>query len=483
MPTTQPTPDRVTHPNGLMIILVSIAVLTACSAAPQPLSPTAPLVTPGPTSRPTTVLSQTSTPDPCTGWSCALSGTVYSGTASSGQELADATVTLNHSSFCSPTTGRYTVTTQSDGKFAFQVYLHDTDSFFFRAEKAGTQPAEKKFGGFDCLYCGCNTLELVLSSAAPTQALPELTEAAEAWHGLSLYGDQVWPGWSTARIPLLIRAGEYDLLSGHPAPPPEFKLLPDVTLAGQPIYRYAGHLLPAPAATAWDVAGVWSVAVPTREEFQQAIDAQLGPGVVKLDADSYVRAIVHEAFHAYALTAIQGDVPNFGAEIDEGEMIRRLAALPDLDKQHAAEGQALVKALQATDDQVAREAAREFLQLREARRAGDKEIAAYEQLTEWLEGLARYADVSLMQRAGQETYMPLDSALNNALNYPAAPEVWQQFLDQLAHPAASPDGFRGRYYLLGAGQAFLLDRLMPDWKTRVLNEKLSLEVLLQAAAP
>ena len=161
-------------------------------------------------------------------------------------------------------------------------------------------------------------------------------------------------------------------------------------------------------------------------------------------------------------------------------MIQRLSALPDLDKQHAAEGQALVKALQATDEQIARQAAAEFLKLRQARRAaGDKQIAAYEQTTEWVEGLARYAEVALLRRAAEATYTTLDQAIT----YPAADEVWQQFLDQLANPAVTPDGFRGRYYLLGAGQAFLLDRLMPDWKTRVLDEKLALEDLLQEAVP
>ena len=73
------------------------------------------------------------------------------------------------------------------------------------------------------------------------------------------------------------------------------------------------------------------------------------------------------------------------------------------------------------------------------------------------------------------------AASDQAIAYPAAAEIWQPFLDQLAKPAASPDGFRGRYYLLGAGQAFLLDRLLPDWKTQVLNEKQSLETVLAQA--
>ncbi len=74
-----------------------------------------------------------------------------------------------------------------------------------------------------------------------------------------------------------------------------------------------------------------------------------------------------------------------------------------------------------------------------------------------------------------------DRLSTNLIRYPTAAEVWQPFLDQLANPATSPDGFRGRYYLLGAGQAFLLDRLMPSWKTRVLTEKIALEALLEQA--
>ena len=314
-----------------------------------------------------------------------------------------------------------------------------------------------------------------INITATPQTAPEFAEAAEAWQLLTTYGDQVWPGWGVARLPLLIRSGEFDLLVGHPSPPQGFSLLPGAAVADQPVYRYAGHLVPVPAATAWEVGGVWSVAVPTREEFQQAIDAQLGKGVVQLDAANYVRAIVHEAFHAYAMTVIQGDVPNFGLDIDEAEMIQHLLALPDLDKQYATEGQALVNALQSTDQQVARDAAARFLELRRTRRAGqDQEIAAYEQTAEWIEGLARYAEIALMLHASR-------AAPNQAITYPAAAEIWQPFLDQLAKPAASPDGFRGRYYLLGAGQAFVLDRFLPEWKTQVLNEKQSLETILAQA--
>jgi hypothetical protein len=449
------------------IAFLPVIALTAC---------TPPQVAPAPTIIPTEIPTHLRTPDPnCLGNWCILSGTVYSHTAAAGHELAESTVHLDQHSYCSPTSGLYTITANATGQFSVEVYVHDTDSFGFSADYAGEQSTSEKYGGMDCIWCSCKPLSLVV---APETTLPELAEAVVAWQLLKEEGDWVWWGWSKILPPLLLRAGDYDYLLEHPAPPPEFIFQPDESVAGRPVYRRADHLVPAPAATMWEVGGVWSVAVPTREEFQQAIDAQLGKGVVQLDTVNYIRAIVHEAFHAYAMTVIQGQVPDFGADVDEGEMIRRLSALPDRDKAYAAEGQALVKALHTTDQQITREAVAEFLKLRRARRAAeDQQIAAYEQMTEWAEGLARYTEVEVMRRVGYET----DRLSTASIHYPTAAEIWQPFLDQLANPAASPDGFRGRYYLLGAGQAFLLDRIMPDWKTRVFNQKLSLEDLLEQA--
>jgi hypothetical protein len=301
---------------------------------------------------------------------------------------------------------------------------------------------------------------------------PEFAEAAEAWRLLAVHGDQVWPGWGRIRVPLLVRAGDSDLLAGHPSPPQEFSALPDRAVAGQPVYHRAGHLVPVPAATAWQVGGVWSVAVPVREEFQRAIDAQLGKGVVQLDAVSYTRAIVHEAFHAHIFTLINGNLPDFGAEVNEKTTTQVLAAQADLDMHYAAEGRALVKAIEARDRHTARSAAVEFLALRRSHRATqDRPTSAYERATEWNEGLARYAEVAMMLRAGRGWPTGGDAKII----YPSGADIWQPFLAQLANPAKCPEGFRGRYYLLGAGQAFVLDRLVHDWKGPVVNEKQSLE--------
>jgi hypothetical protein len=71
-------------------------------------------------------------------------------------------VGLHQRSYCSPTAGDQQVTTGTDGAFEFQVYLHDTDSFQIRVAAEGYETVEQTFGGFDCLFCACRPLEIVL---------------------------------------------------------------------------------------------------------------------------------------------------------------------------------------------------------------------------------------------------------------------------------------------------------------------------------
>ena len=329
--------------------------------------------------------------------------------------------------------------------------------------------------------CASQDIPTDVPTLAPTATLDAtmgMGEAAEAWNLLAQRGGQVWSGWGQPLPPLLISNGSDDFLVGHPHPPDGFAPAAGVQMDGQVVFRRSGHLVPVQAATAWDVAGVWSVAVPERAQFQAAVDQAVGKGKITIDPPAYVRAIVHEAFHAYALTLTGGALPNFGADVDEQKMIADLSARSGLGDRYTVEGQALSNALRATTQVDMLSEAAHFLQLRRERRSSfAPEVASYEQSVEWIEGLARYADTSLIRLAGETDYQPsLDS-----VNYPAADATWEQFLTDLSQPTLSLDGFRGRYYLLGAGEAFLLDRLMPNWKDSVITQKQSLEVLLDQA--
>lgn len=312
-------------------------------------------------------------------------------------------------------------------------------------------------------------------------AIEELSAAdvlrlSEVRRLLAASSQSVWPGWQTVP-PLLIHAGEHDYLIGHPAPPSNFTRLPNAQLDGQPVYRASGRQVPVPAATAWLVGDTWSIAVPTLIDFQRAIDAQLGPGVVTLDEASYVRTLSHEAFHTYQLTQVGGPdrLPTFGATLDEAEALKRLGAPAELDR-YAAEGQTLLDALTAATNDEAKQAAAHFGQLRQQRRAAMPDIAGIERTLEWVEGLARYAEIRLMQHAGA------NATSSSPITYQPPDRVWQDFTAQLANPAAISTGPRDRYAAFGAAQAWLLDRLLPDWKTRALPGNIALEELLSEAA-
>ena len=146
----------------------TLAMLLLASCRPSSLVLNPP-VTPSPLparSTATTTPIEVPTSDPsltCPGWSCTLTGVVVQGEAEAGTAIEGVEVRLSQFSYCSPTTGQQVTLTDSDGNFAFDVYLHDTDSLTVRVELEGYPTADDSLSGFDCLSCGCGPIELVLT--------------------------------------------------------------------------------------------------------------------------------------------------------------------------------------------------------------------------------------------------------------------------------------------------------------------------------
>ena len=89
----------------------------------------------------------------------------------------------------------------------------------------------------------------------------------------------------------------------------------------------------------------------------------------------------------------------------------------------------LADALRAIDQNQRLDLTRQFLDARAARRESARlspELVAYEQQREWLEGLARYAELEIWRLADQKAYSPLGdtSALNDFNGYAGFEARW-----------------------------------------------------------
>lgn len=148
------------------VCIVAICLLLiGCIPIKDNLSDQTQKLSENPTSTDTSTPAEpTPSPTSCTGWTCEIDGAVYLGSVEVGNALEGAQVHLSQISWCSPTAGEQETQSDPNGAFVFEVYLHDTDSFVFQVDVEDYQPVKVKMGGFDCLYCNCPPIEIVLKA-------------------------------------------------------------------------------------------------------------------------------------------------------------------------------------------------------------------------------------------------------------------------------------------------------------------------------
>jgi hypothetical protein len=197
--------------------------------------------------------------------------------------------------------------------------------------------------------------------------------------------------------------------------------------------------------------------------------------------DQYISLIAHETFHAYQGIAASGKLEQ--SEQANAEFSNQYPwEDPHMQSDWQLELDILAEALQADDRSTMMDAVQRFLAARASRRnASDlsQQLIAYEQQREWLEGLARYAELEIWRQAETGPYTPLPetSQLKDFKDYKDFESRWAREIDQLKRMA--DDEGDGRFYYSGMAQVFLLDRLAPDWKTRAFNEGIWLDDLLE----
>lgn len=375
-------------------------------------------------------------------------------------------------------------------------------------------------GGFLLLCIVATGISALVNRTLPSHSemverLSDLDKArlAEILHLRRELGDAVWPGWSQADIPIILYNEEYAFLMGYPDPPPGWadvpsgehhgsfwEKVPNDTLYGETYYR---QQLPSPDETPQAftvrVGDRWAASMVTKDWMEIGLVTKVREELPTLFApifpyklvvevfntDWHTAAVQHEAFHAY-----QGITS--GRRLEEAEAKIALQDLypwadSALQDDWLQELDLLAEALRATTNAEARDLARAFLAHRATRRTTrglDAQLVDYERQREWVEGLAKYAELEIWRQAATTPgYEPLPAMSSDPDfdSYATFESRWKQEVDQIERMAS--DRGDGRFYYTGMAQAVLLDQLMPGWKERIVQEEVFLETLLQEAAP
>ena len=369
-----------------------------------------------------------------------------------------------------------------------------------------------------CLVAVCVSALSNLGLPTRSQVVDRMSNAekarlSEMFHLRQTLGDTVWPGWSQADIPVIVYNEAYAFLVGYPDPPPgwlkmpqriarggAWEVVPDDTFAGQPYFR---QRLTDPNVTPESftvlVGNRWVATFATKEfaqiDFVRGLRAELPPVVRSFfpyrlawrwllgESEAYIGALEHEAFHAY-----QGQVaPARLARAEAAMQHDRHYPWDDraLGAAWQQEVNLLADAAQAPSDAEAAALARRFVAQRDARRAQSKlspALVDYERQREWLEGVAKYAELAIGRAAATTPgYQPVPAIANDPdfRDYTTRERFWSLQLDEVRR--LSGRSGETRFYYTGAAEAAVLDRLMPGWKTQILTTDMALEDVLRAA--
>jgi len=342
----------------------------------------------------------------------------------------------------------------------------------------------------------------------------EKARLAELFHLRAALGDAVWPGWGEAEIPVIVHNEAYAFLVGYPGTPPDgwtmvprnerrggpWQVVPDDVFQGQPYYRQPlADRKKTPENFAVLVGDRWVATMQTYEYsrvafyagFREELPSLLRPIVpVRLlwmllmgETETYIGGLAHEAFHAYQGMVAPGrlSAAEFAASL-EGQYPWENEAT---EQAWQAELDALYAAVTAASDDEAAQYARQFLALRAERRASSAlpaNLADYERQREWLEGLAKYAELVLQREAGRSAdYAPLPAIEGDPdfHAYRTRERFWSQQLGEVRRMTNRSGEVR--FYYSGMAQAVLLDRFAPGWKEQAWSEGIWLEDLLAEA--
>lgn len=336
---------------------------------------------------------------------------------------------------------------------------------------------------------------------------------SETIHLQQNMGNKVWPGWGDMQIPVIVYNEKYAFLIGYPNPPSGWLKMPDEEFRGKEWEvvknddflgaTYYRQLLPNPDINPENftvkVGDRWALTMQTREyaaiDFYRGFKNDLPPvlnavfpycifwNILMGRAENYIGGMAHEAFHAYQGMVVPQRLAN--GENVSGLEDKYPFETPQNENGWIEETDFLLQAYNAQSDQVAREQVARYIQKRQERRKQanlSAEMISYEQNREWLEGLAKYAELTIgISAQKDQSYKPVNeivkvSDFKSYKNRMTYYDLQIEEVKRTVHRSGET-----RFYYVGMLQAVMLDRLMPDWKKEGFKDGVFLDELLEKA--
>lgn len=306
----------------------------------------------------------------------------------------------------------------------------------------------------------------------PLPDAADRTRIAEARRIVDRLGDDLWPGLSDAPFAVLLVTPKTEYLFNHPSPTSDFTLAGRDSIVGCDVYArdrvFDANLL----ATFPAVAGVPTIVIGQPRNTEASHTTR------------WVATLVHEHFHQYQQSqpGYYEDALKLGlAGNDSTGMWMLQYPFPyDSTEVNRAFGILCVRLADVVES-IGKPGFRSALQTyRDVRAAfrrvlGEKDYA-YFSFQIWQEGIARYTEYALIQRASV-AYTPSASfeALPDRVSFEKdASETLAHVLAELRR-AVLKTARRSAFYHFGAAEGLLLDEVNPGWRARYFTEKFFIE--------
>lgn len=315
---------------------------------------------------------------------------------------------------------------------------------------------------------------------------------AEVRHLKTRLGEEIWPGWGRMHIPILLWHQDNSFIFGIDSAPPGWELIPDDQFQGEPYYRNPDI---DPDNFAMFIGDQWVASMGTKGEadlFIQGVFRDTIPDFLEaffpfrlliLSTEIQISGVLHETFHVFQAN----EVPEKFSRVEDVYQNDEEYWVHDPEMYAAwnEEVNLLIEATRAGTEKEMITLVKQFLAHRSQRRADHgltEGMIAYERGIEWLEGLAKYVELTTWEAASSTyQYEPTVEMQSDPdfKDYQTFQRHWSQEVSQARRQATTQGDIR--FYYTGMLQARILDKLAPSWKISIMENGVYLEDLLQEA--